>query len=97
MPALVSEQQNGVSPFETLNDQFSQQNNRFEALLARLNDRLNKLSATPIPQEALANKQSEPQLPFNDGHLLTYYYRLNNQASLLNAMEELVWKVEALV
>ena len=42
-------------------------------------------------------KEGLPDLPFSEGHLMDYYFKINNYRDYLTQLTSLVEKVEALI
>lgn len=85
------------SPFQRLNGEFSEKNDRLDELIRRVSNKLHKLSNTSCPTDECCSKQGLPDLPFRDGHLLDYYYRLNSYSDNLSRLLIEVEKLESLI
>lgn len=85
------------SPFKNINEQLDKQNYEFGELVNRLRVKLHKLSDTNFP--TAENKEPPPteDLPFHEGHLKEYYYKVKNNNSIIRQLEEQVIKLEALI
>jgi len=87
-----------ASPFQNLNHQFDNQNERLGLLIQRLRNKLHNLSDTNFPTAALEQscKVSE-DLPFHDGYLKTYHNYLKSNEELITQLLIQVEKVESLI
>lgn len=85
------------SPFAKLNMELVEKNDRLDELIRRMSNKLHKLSDTNCPTAENCNKEGLPDLPFKDGHLLDYYYRLNTYSNNLSRLLIEVEKLESLI
>jgi hypothetical protein len=85
------------SPFQTLNRELLERNERLEELVRRVSIKLHKLSDTNLPQATCDTKESLPDLPFREGHLMEYYFRLNTYSGHLSNLLVQVEKLESLI
>lgn len=85
------------SPFANLNGELGVSNERLSELVYRLGNKLHRLSDTNVPTAQNDVKEGLPELPFRDGHLMDYYFKVNNYNHLLRELLVQVEKVEALI
>lgn len=84
------------SPFANLNGRFEEQNQMLSDLISRLSSKLHRLSDTNYPTAETNNKEVLPDLPFREGYLMDYYFKLNNFEGLISRLAEQVNKLENL-
>ncbi len=86
------------SPFANLNGRFAESNEMLSRTVDRLRNKLHKLSDTNFPSTNNSDvKEVLPDLPFRDGHMMDYFYKLNNYSDLINQLIIQVEKVESLI
>lgn len=81
----------------SLNSRFSEQNAKMEEFLNSLHVIASRVSQDLPVENATKGVQSGESLPFNDGELMDYYYKLNLNESLIIRLKSLVEKLDSLV
>ncbi len=94
--SLGAEPVKDTSPIENLLYEFDMQKDILYDLVRVLNGVSNRISAN-TPQEENANKMQEEKLPFNDGHLMSFYKKLQANKNLLDEMTTIVYKINSMV
>lgn len=81
---------------EKLNQRFKDQNSYMSGVIDSLIRIGHKLNDTNVPSLEEKNKAQE-SLPYGDGHLVNYYYQLNDQAVLSERLNQLLLKLDAAI
>lgn len=97
MPSLSSGTPKETSPIEKLNEKLESNNSDISNILDRLTNVGARISVNH-PESENPNKISgdSPVLPFNEGVLMEYLYKLNRQEALINQLRNQVVKLEVL-
>jgi len=95
----VSNSANGQNPIYTLLNEFDSQQELLYSLVSVVERVGHRISNTdyPQPDPSAMNKESQPQLPFNEGHLMELYTKIQSNKKLIDRLQIHVHKIDSLI
>ena len=86
------------SPYETLINQFMNQNEELCMVVEKAGGIANKLSSPePIPEPDIMNKPESPRLPFSSGLLMDFHNQLVRNQKLTYDLQRAIDKIRNLI